>query len=388
MIPCGPQVWCFMQLIDDCQFKSLLLLTALSISIVGCQKTEPPAPAPNFTSKTLTKEEEQQERNARAERIERILDHTLNQRRLNSKDHAAWQIVHALLAFGDQLQIEHEGKLVPALQWLLDGNALTGWNLRPGDHGVVVPVEVGSKTGQGHPDQWLGYLSQTGLDPATKIVVAGKDYTVRDLLTQAQWDLTPGMEATWTLMAVGHPAYWNLEESWKSRNGETWTVERLAEMEGDEVKSPIVGGSCGGTHRLYALAMAVNQKLVKDNLKPEQLTGGWKVADKTVQKFKALCRDKFQNRDGTFSGHYFVRPGMVADISDQIGTTGHIFEFLVSAMSDAELREPWMVAACDRMLTLMEQARDIPLDCGGLYHAAHGLMMYHDRIFVNDSKGE
>jgi hypothetical protein len=369
-----------MQIAAASPFKLLLLLAVVFSTLSGCRNKDSAAPMPSFTSKTLSKEEEQRELTARLERIDKIIDHTLNQRRLNTKDHAAWQIVHALLPFGEQLQIEHEGKLVPALQWLLDGNPLTGWNLRPGDKGVVVPVEVGSKTGQGHPDQWLGYLSQTTLDPDTKIKVAGKDYTIRDLLTQAQWDLTPGMEATWTLMAVGTPKYWNLNTPWQSRNGETWTVERLAGMEGDELKSVIVGGSCGGTHRLYALAMAVKQKMLQDKVSPEQLTGGWKVADDTVQKYIELCRDKFQNRDGTFSGHYFVRPGKVADISDQIGTTGHIFEFLVAAMSDEELHEPWMVAACDRMLTLMEQARDIPLDCGGLYHAAHGLMMYRDRL--------
>lgn len=349
---------------------SLLFLAGVLL-LTGCQKKETVAPAPTFASDTLPKDDQLRER------IDRVIDHTLNQRRLNTKDHAAWQIVHAMLAFGDQLQIEHDGQLVPALQWLLDGNSLTGWNLRPGDRGVIVPVEVGSKTGQGHPDQWLGYLSQTGLDPQTKIKVAGQDRTINDLLTQAQWDLVPGMEATWTLMAVGNPRYWNINDSWKSRNGETWTVERLAEMEG---KAQVVGGSCGGTHRLYALAMAVNQKLVNENLKPEQLTGGWKVADARVQEFKNLCRDKFQNRDGTFSGHYFVRPGMVADISDQVGTTGHIFEFLVAAMSDEELRQPWMLAACDRLVTLMDQARDVPLDCGGLYHAAHGLMLYRDRL--------
>jgi hypothetical protein len=360
--------------------KPLLMLTVLGLTFTGCQKKHSAATAPTFTSKEQSKEEQQREISTRVERINKILDHTLNKRRLNTRDHAAWQIVHALLAFGKDLQIEHEGQLVPALQWLLDGNTLTGWNLRPGDRGVVVPVEVGSKTGQGHPDQWLGYLSQTGLDPQTKIKVAGRDYTIHDLLTQAQWDLTPGMEATWTLMALGTPSYWKLNDSWQSRNGEIWTVERLAGMEGNELKSPIVGGSCGGTHRLYALAMAVNQKMLHDKVAPDQLTGGWKVADDTVQKYKDLCRDKFQNRDGTFSGHYFTRPGRVSEISDQIGTTGHIFEFLVSAMSDEELQEPWMIAACDRMLTLMEQARDIPLDCGGLYHAAHGLQMYRDRI--------
>jgi hypothetical protein len=374
--------------------RHLLLAVAL-MPLRGCQKSETSDSKPIFTSKNFSKTEEIADLNTRIERIDRVLDHTLNQRRLNTKDHAAWQIVHALLAFGNDLQIEHEGQLVPALQWLLDGNTLTGWNLRPGDRGIVVPVEIGSKTGQGHPDQWLGYLSQTGLDPNKKIVVGGKDYTIKDLLTQALWDLTPGMEATWTLMAVGNPNYWNLNDPWKSRNGETWTVERLAGMEGNEASAIIVGGSCGGTHRLYALAMAVNQKLsTLDKKNPEPLSEDWARADATVQKYKNLCRDKFQNRDGTFSGHYFTRPGMVADISDQVGTTGHIFEFLVAAMRPAELREPWMVAACDRLLTLMEQARDVSLDCGGLYHAAHGLILYRERLVVyrdellNGAKGE
>ena len=367
-----------MQNLSAHSFKSLLLVIVVCMALGGCQKTDPTVPAPNFTSESLPKDEQLRER------IERVLDHTLNQRRLNTRDHAAWQIVHALLAFGNQLQIEHEGKLIPAQQWLLDGHSLTGWNLRPGDRGVVVPVEVGSKTGQGHPDQWLGYLSQTGLPPTTKLVVASKDYTVRDLLTQAQWDLTPGMEGSWTLMAVSHPLYWKLNDPWQSRNGETWTVERLAEM---EARAQVVGGSCGGTHRLYAIAMAVNQKMLQDKLSPKQLTGGWLVADERVQEFKNLCREKFQNRDGTFSGHYFVRPGIVPDISDQIGTTGHIFEFLVASMSDAELREPWMLAACDRLVTLMDQARDVPLDCGGLYHAAHGLILYRDRL-LGGAKGE
>ena len=62
---------------------------------------------------------------------------------------------------------------------------------------------------QGHPDQWLGYLSQCGLAPCgrggvpldARLVVNGRDFTVADLLSQAQADIAPGQEATWTLMA-------------------------------------------------------------------------------------------------------------------------------------------------------------------------------------------
>ncbi|MGC4004482.1 MAG: hypothetical protein QM811_15730 [Pirellulales bacterium] len=293
--------------------RRIFQLTALAcgVFLAGCQKGEAPVETPVFVAEKLPIDA------TLRDRIDGVIDHTLNHRRLNTRDHAAWQVVHALLAFGDDLQIEHEGQLVPAQRWLLEGNRLTGWNLRVGDRGILVPVEESSKTGQGHPDQWIGYLTQNGLAPDTPIKVEGKQtkpdgspYVVRDLLTQVQWDVVPGMEATWLLMAVGHPAYWELDIPWTSRSGERWTVERLAEMEG---KAQVVGGSCGGTHRLYALAMAVNHKLAAGELEPSQLTGGWKTANDRVEEFKKLTRERFQNADGTFSGHYYVRPGAVTE---------------------------------------------------------------------------
>lgn len=309
-------------------------------------------------------------------RIDAVLDHTLNQRRLNTRDHAAWQIVHAILAFGRDLQLEDNGQLVNAVDYILANKPLTGWNLRIGDRGILVPVEEASKTGQGHPDQWLGYLSQTGLTPEDTITVAGQPHKIRELMTQAQWDLTPGLEATWTLMALSHPDFWPTGERWTARNGETWTLERLAEM---EAKAPVVGGSCGGTHRLYALAVMVNRYRLENNVTdPQALTGGWAVAHRRVREFMDQAQRQ-QNSDGTFSGNYFARPGEATKIDDRIGTTGHIFEFLTAAMTDAELQQPWMLRACERLVTLMEFAQDESLDCGGLYHAAHGLLLYRER---------
>ena len=101
--------------------------------------------------------------------------------------------------------------------------------MRKGDHGLEAVVEAGSKTGQGHEDQWLGYLSQCGLSPEQPIVVGGQTYTIHDLITQAQWDIYDGMEATWTLMAFS--TYLPLDAEWTAKDGTTWNIERMVEME-------------------------------------------------------------------------------------------------------------------------------------------------------------
>ena len=199
-------------------------------------------------------------------RIDAAISYTAGQRLMNTRDQAAWQIVHGLEAFGRKLEIESDGEVVGALDYLFKGNPLKGWVLRPGDKfpdgttGVVAILEPGSKTGEGHPDQWLGYLSQCGdvqLDDA--LVVGGTKHQVRDLLTQAQWDIYDGVEASWTLMAVA--TYLPLDAKWQAKSGKDdkdrqWSVERLVRM---EAAQPLGAGGCFGSHRLYALALAVNR---------------------------------------------------------------------------------------------------------------------------------
>jgi hypothetical protein len=299
---------------------------------------------------------------------------SVNQRRvLSAQTNAAWQLVHGLLAYGKQLQVEDRGKVQPALDWLLDGGQMRGWNLRPGDHGLEAILEAGSKEGQGHEDQWIGYFSQCGvkLDDPVVLSGTGQEFTVRDLVTQAQWDVYNGMEATWTLMAV---ATWlPLDSTWKARDGSEWSIERIVAMEaGQEIND----SACGGTHRLCGLSVAVNRYLATGKL----LEGAWKDADEVIQECAATARE-FQQPDGCFSSNYFIRPGSSRDIGTKIGTTGHTLEFLTYALSDAELQSPWVVRSVTRLCELLEQAEDLSLECGGLYHAAHGLYLYRLRRF-------
>jgi len=292
-------------------------------------------------------------------------------RLMNADENAAWQIVHGLLAYGPQLQIIAGGQTVPALDYLLKGGNLRGWLLRPGDKGVEVITEAGSKSGQGHEDQWLGYLSQVGLTLDTPIVVSGKTYTINDLVTQAQWDIFEGMEATWTLMAIS--TLLPLDAKWTARDGQEWTTERVLGM---ECKQNLNTSACGGTHRLYAITIAVNRYLGEG----KELTGAWKEADTLVQD----CMNKvknFQQPDGALSANYFDRASDTADIENRMRTTGHTLEVLTVGLSDQQIREPWVRLAAWRLCDMFEQTRELPVECGALYHAARGLMLYRYRIF-------
>lgn len=310
------------------------------------------------------------------DRIDRVLTHARDGRRLNTTDHAAWQVVHGILAFGDAFPVEHEGTSSPALDYLLAGGQLTGWTLRPGSVGVLAVLDPGSKTGQGHPDQWLGYLSQCsleGLPLEAELSAGGATYQVADLLDQAKHDIKAGQEATWTLMALS--TYLPVDATWTAGDGTEWTLEKLVAM---EAAADLAESACGGSHRLYGLTVAVNRYLAATGRDAAELTGGWAEAEARIQEAIETAR-RFQQPDGSFSTNFFERPSTSPDVFAKIGSSGHTFEFLAMALGQDRLQEPWVQRAANALVTLLEQTADVPVECGGLYHAAHGLVLYHAR---------
>jgi len=324
-------------------------------------------------------------------RIDLALAQARDGRRLDATVNGAWQAVHGILAFGRELDLAHDGKLSPAVDYLLGGGRIAGWVLRPGQPGVVAVVEEGSTLGQGHPDQWLGYLSQCGVgEPGggvvgglpldTTLVVAGREYTLGDLFAQARHDLRPGQEASWTLMALA--AYLPPDASWESGDGRRWTTEDVVRM---EAEADIFGAACGGAHRLYGLAAAVTAyRAVHPEGPPPG--SGWEAAEAVL----ADCIDRarrFQQPDGSFSVHSFERPAASPDVFATLSATGHVFEVLSLVLDDESLAEPWVTRAAARLVTLLERTDDLDAECGGLYHAAHGLAVYRRRVCRDASAG-
>ncbi len=210
--------------------------------------------------------------------------------------------------------------------------------MRPGDKGVLSIIEAGSKTGQGHPDQWLGYMSQClDVKADDSMTVGGKKYTIRDLMKEAQWQVYDGEEASWTLM--GAVAYLPLDAQWTAKDGSKWTFERLVDM---EASHKLGEGGCGGSHRLYALAIAVNRycketgkhppksKMAETNHRrfrserdQRRLESAWKKVADGVGTVR-----KFQRPDGCFSSSFFDKSTESADLGARLYALGHTLEFV------------------------------------------------------------
>jgi hypothetical protein len=320
------------------------------------------------------------------EDLRQLLDDELEatmQRRLNAEDHAAWQILHGALAYHREFFMEREpnGQLVSAVDYLLDGGRLDGWTTEPGivlgnqddRRGLRVLVEPGTQTGQGHPDQWFAILAQCGLEPVDGVRTDDREYSMADLIEQVQWDVPRNLdrEFSWTL--IGLTSYLPTDASWIAQDGDAWSIERLMEI---ELEHELSMSACGGSHRLIGLSMALNQHQAQQ----PTLDGVWQEADDRIQTAIANAR-RFQNPDGSFSSNYFERPGSSPDLAQDLGTTGHVLEFLTLATTDEQIRAPWIERAVVHLCELFRKTRQVPLECGALYHAAHGLVLYRQRVF-------
>lgn len=313
--------------------------------------------------------------------LDRAIDTAYLNRRLNLKDHAAWQIVHAILAYESDFMIaDHDGKLVPALEYLLDGGEMRGWVLRAGDslndqgsRGLLAVLEAGSTTGQGHADQWLGYLADCNLKIDQVIKVGGQDFTLADMLHQAERDVPDNelREYSWTLMAL--TAYHPTDYQWTAKDGSEWSTSRLLEI---EVGHDLVGSACGGTHRLCGIVMALNRH--KQQQRP--LEGPWQAADEKVRRCVMLAKE-FQNDDGSLSTNFFTSNGQSLEIKTCLHATGHTFEFVVSAVDDEQIKADWIRRAAVYLCEFLDSTQDVDLECGALYHGIRGLMLYRQRLF-------
>lgn len=356
-------------------------LTLLAPLVLGCSS---PVDSIEQQSSGSTQEVENGGQDLR-ELLDEVLVNTYQHRELSIGKQAAWQILHGALAYQRDFVVRHAGRDVSAVDYLLNGGSMQGWRTQRGipldstgkRFGLRLLQDAGSKQGQGHPDQWFAVLAQCGLEANQPIIVGGVTYTMEDILRQIQWDvpLNAEREYSWTL--IGLTTYLPTDATWGASDGEEWSVERLVEIETGQA---LASSACGGTHRLIGLAMALNQHLSQGG----EVVGVWQRADEKIQEAIALAR-QYQNEDGSFSTNYFARAGRSRDLSTNLGTTGHVLEFLTIAMTDEQLEQPWVRRAVYEMCQQFQKTEHLPLECGKLYHAAHGLVLYRHRVYGSRS---
>jgi hypothetical protein len=310
--------------------------------------------------------------------VEEVLEFTLHERHLSIEQHAAWQILHGVLAFGAEFQVEHNGAPVAVVDYLLDGGTAKGWELevvaegQTGQRGVRTLMDPGSQTGQGHADQWLAYLSEAGVGLDRTIRVGSDLLTIQDWVRQIQLDVPRNVtrEYSWTLVAL--TSLLPTDATWTAADDATWSIARLVEIEAGQELST---SACGGTHRLVGLTRA----LTRHRAHGGEVTGSWAMAADVIARAIEDAR-RYQNADGSFSTRYFESAGSSPDVAQNLGSTGHIVEFLALALDDQQLRAAWVTRAVQHLCELFRMTRDMPVECGALYHAAHGLVAYRQRL--------
>ncbi len=299
-----------------------------------------------------------------------------SRRYLTADMHTPWQIIHGLLAYRQdfQLKLKDSDKKINAIEW-----ASSGVNFR--GESLFQKTVFGGRAHpfsqifyfEGHPTQFMAYLTMCRLPPSHEFKTAsGEVVTVQDIINNAKMEVTraPDVEMTWTLWALAH--YLEPTAQWVNKKGEHWSMEELLRV---ELRNAIYDSPCGGTHSLFAIAYARNAHLQSR----QPLRGVWLEADQKIQRFIAEAK-ALQNSDGSFSKHYFKGRDFSNDFNTRITGSGHMIEWLMVALPQSRLSEPWVQNGIRCVAQDLIDNRQQSAECGPLYHAVDGLQIFRERM--------
>ncbi|MEM9316906.1 MAG: hypothetical protein AAGA95_20040 [Pseudomonadota bacterium] len=308
---------------------------------------------------------------ARRQRIRQCLDFYYN-RPLNTAEDSSWSMMHIMMAWGRDSKIyvgPPGGRVVSTIGWMCANGTCDGNRLL-----YVHDGEIRAKVGpgvQGHRAQFLAMLAQARVHLDQPIRVGDKEFTVRDLLRQEQSACVPRSELTFALIGSAH--YLHTDTKWENGRGQEWSIPRLMY---EEMRQPINGVTCGGTHRLMGLSYAIRRREADGYA----INGIYEKARRFTKTYqdKALA---WQNGDGSFNSDFWRSRGNWGDMSRKLKTSGHILEWLVFSLPHEELDSPRVVRGVDYLTHLMTQNRYYDWENGPMAHAIRALSLYDERVF-------
>ncbi|MCA9105771.1 MAG: hypothetical protein KDA83_10120 [Planctomycetales bacterium] len=301
-------------------------------------------------------------------RVRRTLMH-YHQRPESTAEYSPWGVMHALIAFGADTEIIAGRRRVNAIGWLCWNGNCRNQRLMSARGGELNVAEGPGL--QGHEGQLLAMLAQCYVPADFELRVDGSEFTVQDLIEYEQRTCKAGTELTFKLIAFSH--YLPPDAAWVADTGEAWDIERLIQ---EEIKQPIMGAACGGTHRLMGLTYAVRYR----RLAGLPLTGEWERADQYLRDYQQYAMS-LQNPDGSFSTKWLERREAREDSQRRIQTTGHILEWMIYSLPEERLRSPEVVRTVNYLAQLMWDERATKWEIGPKGHALHALNLYDQRVF-------
>ena len=310
------------------------------------------------------------------ELLDRAIEIT-SKRTLTANAHSPWQIFHNILAMRQDTVLRLGDQKVNAIEWLSKTEPQFDnqpWLLLT-KHGAKFHPYTRIYAFEGHPSQFLALLSHSNLPMDYQFHVQGKVVTLTDLVNNSMKEVNTSEEVTWVLWALQH--FLKPDAVWVNQLNETWSIERLVQM---ETTAPVVGAPCGGNHRLFALTRARDKYLASGG----QLRGVWYLADQKIKQHIEIARS-LQNPDGSFSNEFYKGPGYTTDVNKRFNTSGHTMEFLSVSLPKERLNETWVRNAVWMLSRELIINRDTKIDCGPLFHSLNALILYRERIRQNVS---
>jgi hypothetical protein len=302
-------------------------------------------------------------------------------RELNTLKDTPWVIMHAVIAFEKDLDVVDvdAGKKVNAIDYLCQDAKFEGKSIFRSENGQPVLPTRGISFGlresfkvQDHVDQFLMAFADADVSLEKAIVAeGGKKFTVGDLLKAAKANVKDDQELGWTLVATA--VYLSLDEQWTASSGKKHDIEQLVEL---AVRRDPRRETEGGPHHLYGVAFALEKYRGRY---PGDLPGVWAKARAYLDQYIRLAKE-YQRKDGSFSATMFRSSRPASSPRQMVWATGHTLEWFTVSMSAKQLKEDWVRSGVESLLKMLEEE---PLDAfsdGGLYHAAHALRRYKEKI--------
>jgi len=291
---------------------------------------------------------------------------------LNTREHSPWEVMHAIIAYGVDTRLAKGhagGERTTAIGHLCYSGICNNQPILTIRNDKLYALRGPGV--QGHSGQFLAILAQSYLQRDYPLYVGGEKYTLEDLIRAEQEDCESGTELTFKLIGLMH--YLPSDATWTNFQGQTWSLDRLVR---EEIVQPVRGAACGGTHRLMGLSYAIRKREQRD----EPISGIYLEARKYIDQYHKYTFS-LQNRDGSFSTAWFVRPEARNDLDRRMQTTGHILEWLCFSLSDEQLRDPRVIRAVRYVTDQLLNQGVNQWEIGHLGHALHALQIYNERVF-------
>ncbi|MEM9827392.1 MAG: hypothetical protein AAF958_12415 [Planctomycetota bacterium] len=280
-----------------------------------------------------------------------------------------WGMMHAMMVYGVDTQIQVGRNRYSAIAWVAGNNPCRGMRLLERDR-EGIKIKIGDNL-QGHSAQFLAILALCGVPSNYPIYVDGQAFRVADIIEREKRDCRAGTELTFALIGLSH--YLDSDASWVASDGETWSIQRLIR---EELKQPVVGAACGGTHRLMGYAHALRNRRMQGKAITGQFARAQKFTDDMVDYVWRL-----QNRDGSMSTAWLEERQDNGSVDRKIQTTGHMVEWLLTVLPDDQLQNPRLVRSIAFLSRAFNADREHRWSVGPKGHALRSLAMYYERLY-------